>query len=61
MRKIRWGGRGQGKSGAYRIIYYWHRQSDTIYMLFVYPKIKQEDLTPLQRKLLGKLVREDFK
>jgi hypothetical protein len=30
-------------------------------MLFVYPKSKQEDLTPAQIKVLGKLVREEFK
>jgi len=30
-------------------------------MLFVYPKSKQEDLTPAQVKLLAKLIREEFK
>jgi hypothetical protein len=29
-------------------------------MLFVYPKSKQEDLTPTQVKLLAKLVQEEF-
>jgi len=61
LRKIRWGGKGHGKRGGYRIIYYWDRPSDTAYMLYLYPKNKQEDLTPQQEKLLGKLVREEFK
>ncbi len=61
LRKIRWSGKGHGKSGGYRIIYYWHVASETIYMLFVYPKNKQEDLTPLQKKLLAQLVRKEFK
>ncbi len=60
LRKLRWGFRGKGKRGGCRVIYYWDKQ-DTIYMLFVYPKSKQEDLTPAQIKLLGKLVREEFK
>jgi hypothetical protein len=60
LRKLRWGFHGKGKRGGCRIIYYWD-QEDTIYMLFVYPKSKQEDLTPAQVKLLAKLVQEEFK
>ena len=60
LRKLRWGFRGKGKRGGCRIIYYWDKR-ETIYMLFVYPKSKQEDLTPAQVKLLAKLVREEFK
>ncbi len=54
------GAHGKGKRGGCRVIYYWDKQ-DTIYMLFLYPKSKQEDLTPAQIKRLGKLVREEFK
>ena len=60
LRKLRWGFHGKGKRGGCRVIYYWDKQ-DTIYMLFVYPKSKQEDLTLAQVKVLGKLVREEFK
>jgi mRNA-degrading endonuclease RelE of RelBE toxin-antitoxin system len=60
LRKLRWGFHGKGKRGGCRVIYYWDKQ-DTIYMLFVYPKSKQEDLTPAQIRVLGKLVREEFK
>ena len=61
LRKIRWGGKGHGKRGGYRLIYYWDNQTDTFYMLFIYPKNRQEDLTTKQRKLLSKLVQEEFK
>lgn len=61
LRKIRWGGKGQGKRGGYRIIYYWDKSSDAFYMLYIYPKNVQEDLTPKQSKLLGQLVRKEFK
>jgi len=30
-------------------------------MLFVYPKSDQEDLTSAQLRMLGRLVREEFK
>jgi len=60
LRKLRWGFHGKGKRGGCRVIYLWDKQ-DTVYMLFVYPKSKQEDLTPAQIKELGKLVREEFK
>ena len=61
LRKLRWGGKGRGKSGGFRFIYYWHKETETIYMLYVYAKNRQEDLTPEQRKLLSRIVREEFK
>ena len=60
LRKLRWSGKGHGKRGGLRLIYYWHRESETIYMLYVYAKNIQEDLTPEQRKVLSRLVREEF-
>ena len=61
LRKIRWKRSGAGKRGGLRLIYFWDKDDDTIYMLFVYPKSDQEDLTPSQLKTLSKLVREELK
>ncbi len=61
LRKVRWTGKGHGKRGGYRIIYYWDKRTETVYMLYLYPKNRQEDLTPRQAKLLSGLVREEFK
>ncbi len=61
LRKLRWGGKGHGKRGGYRVIYYWERPSDTIYMLYLYPKNEQEDLTAQQTKILRQLVEREFK
>jgi hypothetical protein len=56
LRKIRWKLEGKGKSGGVRTIYYWMTESEHIYMLYVYPKSEQEDLTPEQKKALKLIV-----
>ena len=61
LRKIRWGTKGSGKRGGCRVIYYWDKKSETIYMLLVYLKSKQEYLTKAQMKILSRLVKEEFK
>ncbi len=58
LRKIRWGIERQGKRGGLRVIYFWDKPQDTIYMLLIYRKNEQEDLTPDQVKVLRRLVKE---
>ena len=60
LRKIRWAGKGHGKRGGYRLIYYWHSGTETLYMLYLYAKNEQEELTSGQRKLLAEVVRKEF-
>jgi hypothetical protein len=48
-------------SGGLRAIYYWDPAEDCIYLLFLYPKNQQEDLTPDQLKVLRRIVQEDLK
>lgn len=56
LRKLRWACSGRGKRGGIRIIYYlWQR--NTAFLLFAYPKNRQEDLTPAQAALLGHLIK----
>ena len=57
LRKLRWAVSGKGKSGGLRIIYYWYAGEEIIYMLFVYKKSEQEDLTSKQKKILKEYVR----
>ena len=61
LRKIRWGGKGTGKRGGLRVIYYWDKPTSTCYMLFLYRKNQQGDLTAAQVRVLAKLVREEFR
>lgn len=51
LRKLRWRTMGRGKRGGLRVIYYcW--SEDRLYMIFVYDKTEQGDLTAGQLKAL---------
>jgi len=60
LRKLRWAAEGRGKRGGVRLIYYWEPIDQTVYMLYLYAKNEQGDLTAAQIKVLAKLVREEF-
>ena len=60
LRKIRWAVKGQGKRGGVRVIYYWVVTQDLVYMIYVYPKTKQSDLSPDQLKMLRRTVEQEF-
>ncbi len=59
LRKVRWNRPGEGKRGSLRVIYYFD-QPETIYMLFMYKKNEQEDLTPEQVKILKKAIKDNL-
>jgi mRNA-degrading endonuclease RelE of RelBE toxin-antitoxin system len=60
LRKIRWGVDGRGKRGGVRVIYFWEKAKATCYMLFLYRKNQQGDLTAVQVRTLARVVREEF-
>jgi mRNA-degrading endonuclease RelE of RelBE toxin-antitoxin system len=60
LRKIRWRLAGRGKSGGIRVIYYLVT-GDQIFMLFAYPKNKQENLSAEQARILRKFVDDHLK
>ena len=63
LRKLRWRqpGRGKGKRGGIRVIYYWFVSGSLLYMLIAYSKEEQDDLTSVEKRLLSHLVAEEFK
>jgi mRNA-degrading endonuclease RelE of RelBE toxin-antitoxin system len=61
LRKLRFPLPGRGKRGGVRVIYYLDKPRDRIFMLLIYKKSRQEDLTPAQRKILRKVVEENLR
>jgi len=57
-RKLRWKQKGQGKRGGLRIIYFSHSRKDEIWMLALYMKSGQEDLSTSDKKILKQLIEE---
>ncbi len=60
LRKVRWNLPGQGKRGGARVIYYWITSEDRIYMLMIYAKAEQDDLTREQLRTLRRVVEEEL-
>jgi hypothetical protein len=58
LRKFRWAKTGGGKRSGYRVIHYFFDLSVPIYLLAVYPKNQQVNLTPDQKKRLSALAEE---
>lgn len=58
LRKLRFCGKGRGTRGGVRIIYYWLSRQYTIYMLAIYAKNEQIDLTEKQKHILRDLVKD---
>ena len=56
IRKLRWSRGGRGKSGGVRGIYYFHSEVMTLYMLTVFGKGEQANLTKAERNELSDLV-----
>ena len=44
IRKLRWAAKGKGKSGGVRVIYYWARAPEQIYLLTMYGKSERADI-----------------
>lgn len=57
LRKLRWSGKGKGKRGGLRVIYYFYNETAPVFLLTVYGKGTQEDLSPDQKEALSKLVK----
>ncbi|MEQ1815777.1 MAG: type II toxin-antitoxin system RelE/ParE family toxin [Nitrosomonas sp.] len=56
IRKLRWGRSGRGKRGGVRVIYYYHSELMPLYLLTLFAKNKQDNLSKAERNELEKLV-----
>ncbi len=50
--------RGKGKRGGFRYLYFYIERDGQIFLLMVFSKDEQDDLTKDQKKTLAKLIRE---
>ena len=56
IRKLRWGRGGRGKSGGVRVIFYYHSELMPLYLLTLFAKNEQDNLSKAERNDLAKLV-----
>ena len=55
FRKARWSRRGQGKSGGFRVVYFFLAEPEQIYMAAIYAKSRKDTLTAADQNVLAKL------
>jgi hypothetical protein len=56
VRKIRWRREGSGKRGGVRVIYFYYGSNLPLYLLMIYAKAMQEDLSPEAKRAVTALV-----
>jgi hypothetical protein len=56
IRKMRWSRGGRGKSGGVRVIYYYHSEVMPLYLLTMFAKNEQANLSKADRNNMAKLV-----
>jgi len=52
VRKVRFAGEGRGKSGAYRVVYYFHDATIPLFALALFAKNEKANLTMAERNAL---------
>lgn len=58
LRKVRWQTGQTGRRSGVRIIYYWQVTEETIFLLMIYRKTHQQDLSRDQIKILRRTVEQ---
>ena len=55
VRKLRWAREGEGKSGGYRVIYYFHSERIPLFALLIYGKNEKANLTQAEKNDMRRL------
>ena len=58
IRKLRWARSDSGKSGGVRVIYFHHSEVMPLYLLAIFGKNEEANISAQEKKLLAKLVKE---
>ena len=56
-RKLRFGGRGKGKSGGYRVVTFFTGEGLPVFLITVFGKGEQANLTKAERNTMAKLTK----
>jgi hypothetical protein len=59
LRKLRWAISGQGKSGGIRVLYYWRRSDDEIWLLTAYGKSERNTIPSHILKKIAEEIKDD--
>ena len=57
LRKLRWASKGKGKRAGSRVIYYFHNMDVPLFLMAIYAKNEQADLSMKQRQALSAQLR----
>jgi hypothetical protein len=59
VRKLRWAVSGKGKSGGVRVIYYFKKQDDEIWLLTIYSKTEVENIPAYVLRKIAQEIEND--
>ena len=59
VRKLRWGAKGRGKRGGFRIVYFVRRAKGIIWMLTIYPKSEMDSIPGHVLKQIREEIEDD--
>jgi hypothetical protein len=57
VRKVRFARQGRGKSGSYRVLYYYHNQRNPLYLFTVFGKGEKANISDAGRNGLKTIIR----
>jgi len=60
-RKVRFAGRGKGKSGGYRVITFFSGRDIPVFLLNIFAKSEKTDLTPRERRVMKSVLADMVK
>lgn len=58
IRKLRWKREGMGKRGGVRVIYYYHNEEYPVFLLTLFGKSEQANISHAERNVLSKMIHD---
>ncbi|WP_242464729.1 type II toxin-antitoxin system RelE/ParE family toxin [Halorhodospira abdelmalekii] len=59
VRKVRWAPSGSGKSGGVRVIYYWKKSDDEVWMLTLYQKSERSTILGHALRQIAEAIKDE--